>query len=76
MDSTIIVAVIGALASLAGGLLGAYTTSNLVQYRLSQLEEKVNKHNNVIERMTVAEGNITELQHDVRDLKEYHKPQK
>lgn len=76
MDSTIIVAVIGALASLAGGLLGAYTTSNLVQYRLSQLEEKVNKHNNVIERMAIAEGNITELQHDVRDLKEYHKPQK
>lgn len=76
MDSTIIVAVIGALASLAGGLIGAYTTSNLVQYRLTQLEEKVNKHNNVIERMAVAEGNITELQHDVRDLKEYHKPQK
>lgn len=76
MDSTIIVAVIGALSSLAGGLIGAYTTSNLVQYRLSQLEEKVNKHNNVIERMAVAEGNITELQHDVRDLKEYHKPQK
>lgn len=76
MDSTIIVAVIGALASLAGGLIGAYTTSNLVQYRLSQLEEKVNKHNNVIERMAIAEGNITELQHDVRDLKEYHKPQK
>lgn len=76
MDSTIIVAVIGALASLAGGLIGAYTTSNLVQYRLTQLEEKVNKHNNVIERMAVAEGNITELQHDVRDLKEYHKPNK
>lgn len=76
MDSTIIVAVIGALASLAGGLIGAYTTSNLVQYRLTQLEEKVNKHNNVIERMAIAEGNIKELQHDVRDLKEYHKPQK
>lgn len=76
MDSTIIVAVIGALASLAGGLIGAYTTSNLVQYRLTQLEEKVNKHNNVIERMAVAEGNITELQHEMRDLKEYHKPQK
>lgn len=76
MDSTIIVAVIGALASLAGGLIGAYTTSNLVQYRLTQLEEKVNKHNNVIERMAIAEGNIKELQHDVRDLKEYHKPNK
>lgn len=74
MDSTVLVAIIGAIASLAGGMIGAYTTSNLVQYRLSHLEEKVNKHNNVIERMAVAEGNITELQHDVRDLKEYHKP--
>lgn len=26
------------------------------------------------ERITTAEGRITELQHDVRDLKSYHKP--
>ena len=41
---------------------------------LSQLEEKVNKHNGMIERMYAAEGAITELQHDVRDLKKYHEP--
>ena len=44
------------------------------QYRLQQLEEKVNKHNNVIERVFILEGKVTELEHDVKDLKGYHKP--
>lgn len=74
MDNTVVVALIGALGSALGSIVGIIASSNLTQYRLGQLEEKVNKHNNVIERMTVAEGNIIELQHDVRDLKEYHKP--
>lgn len=74
MSETVIVALIGAIASLAGGLIGAYTTSNLVQYRLTELEKKVEKHNNVVERMMKAEGQIVELQHEVSDLKEYHKP--
>lgn len=74
MSDTVIVALIGAIASLAGGLIGAFTTSNLVQYRLTELEKKVEKHNNVVERMMKAEGQISELQHEVSDLKEYHKP--
>ena len=74
MSDVVIVALIGALASLAGGLIGAFTTSNLVQYRLTELEKKVEKHNNVVERMMRAEGHISELQHEVCDLKEYHKP--
>lgn len=74
MSDVVIVALIGALASLAGGLIGAFTTSNLVQYRLAELEKKVEKHNNVVERMMKAEGQISELQHEVCDLKEYHKP--
>ena len=74
MSDTVIVALIGAIASLAGGLIGAFTTSNLVQYRLTELEKKVDKHNNVAERMIAAEGRIVELQHEVCDLKEYHKP--
>lgn len=30
----------------------------LVEYRLKELEDKVDKHNNVIERLYVAEGKI------------------
>jgi ABC-type lipoprotein release transport system permease subunit len=74
MNEVIIVAVIGCLGSVAGSLLGVIASSNLTQYRLKQLEEKVEKHNSVIERMFEAEGNITELQHEVTDLKKYHLP--
>lgn len=74
MDSTIIVALISCIGTLLGSLLGIVTTSKLTQYRLEQLEAKVDKHNNVIERMTKAEGSIVELQHEVQDLKKYHAP--
>ena len=74
MNEVIIVSVIGCLGSVAGSLLGVIASSNLTQYRLKQLEEKVEKHNCVIERMFEAEGNITELQHEVTDLKKYHLP--
>lgn len=55
------------------GFLGTYLSNRkqtvLVAYRLEELEKKVNKHNNLIERMYKAEGKIDELQHDVSELK-------
>ena len=69
MDN-IIVAVIGCVVSLLGSLLGVVASSKLTQYRIAQLEEKVSKHNSVVERTYKLEGAVTELQHDVRDLKD------
>ena len=43
---------------------------NLTLYRIDQLEKKVELHNNAVERLFIAEGNIKELQHEVRDLKD------
>ena len=74
LSDVVIVAVIGCLGSVLGSLLGIIATSKLTQYRLSQLEEKVNKHNNVVERTYALEGRVNELEHDVRDLKAYHRP--
>ena len=74
MENTIIVAIIGCLGSVLGSLLGIIATSKLTQYRLSQLEEKVNKHNNLVERTYSLEGRVTELEHDVKDLKSFHIP--
>lgn len=55
------------------GFLGTYISNRkqsvLIAYRLEELEKKVNKHNNIIERMYQAEGKITELQHDVSEMK-------
>ena len=39
------------------------------QFRLQRLEEKVDRHNSVIERTFKLEGRMTEVEHDIRDLK-------
>lgn len=69
MNSEVVIALISLIGTLGGSLLGILVTNKLVNYRLEQLEKKVNLHNSVIERMYVAEGQIAELQHEVRDLK-------
>lgn len=74
MQTEIIVALLGLLGTLAGSFLGVIAASRLTNYRLQQLEEKVNRHNNIIERTFILEGKMEECQHDIRDLKAYHKP--
>lgn len=39
-----------ALCSLAGTALGTFSGINMINYRLKQLEKKVEKHNNLVER--------------------------
>ena len=43
-------ALIGLCGSALGSLLGIFTSSKLTQYRLEQLEKKVEAHNTLIER--------------------------
>lgn len=74
MSSEIVVALLGLVGTLSGSFLGVVAASKLTQYRLQQLEEKVAKHNNLIERTYVLEGQVAECQHDIKDLKSYHKP--
>ena len=57
------------LLSLAGVYIANRKSSALIAYRLEQLERKVDKHNQVVERTYVLEGKMTEVQHDIRDLK-------
>lgn len=69
MTSEIVVALLGLVGTMIGSLLGVVATSKLTQYRLQQLEEKVNKHNNLVERTYKLEGEMVECQHDIKDLK-------
>lgn len=49
--SSIIVGVLALAGTLIGSMMANNKTQALVIYRLQQLEEKVNKHNNLVERM-------------------------
>lgn len=75
MDNTIIVAVISGIFSLAGTLGGILASSRLTAYRIEQLEKKVDKHNQVIDRVyrleqrdAVFDEEIKAANHRINDL--------
>ena len=74
MTEQLLVALLGFAGTLVGSLLGVLASQKLIQFRLSQLEEKVNRHNNLIERTYRLEGQMAECCHEIRELKAYHKP--
>lgn len=75
---TIISAAITAVVTLVVCLITnhaqAEKTRALIDYRVSELEKKQDKHNNLIERTFKLEGQMTELQHEIVDLKKFHQP--
>lgn len=80
MNDTVIVALLSLVGTLAGSLGGILTANKLTNYRIQQLEEKVEKHNKVIERVfnlekheAVMEEAIKVANHRIDDLEQYHK---
>lgn len=76
--STIIVAFLALVGTLTGAYLSNSKTKALLAYRLERLEERVNKHNNLVERtyhieeeqeiikekIRVANHRIDDLEHE------------
>ena len=63
MSEAVTVALIGLMGSGAGAFGGLLISSKLTQYRLEQLEHKVEVHNGVIDRVYKLEER-TELQEE------------
>ena len=79
MDSSIISALIALGGSLLGTLGGIMVSNKLTAYRLEQLEKKVDKHNNVLERVALMEQNekmiwrrVDELRSEVHEIGRAH----
>lgn len=69
MTEGIIIALItGGLAVISNMIIVVVNNSKTL-YRIEVLEKKVEKHNNFIERMYVAETEITELKEDIKEIK-------
>ena len=45
------------------------TTQAVTNQKIEHLKESVDKHNQVVERVFKLEGQMQEVQHDIRDLK-------
>ena len=74
MEIDLITALLSVAGSLMGTLAGILTSAKLINYRLKQLEARVQAHNGLIERTYKLEGQMTECVHDIRDLKSYFHP--
>ncbi len=70
MSDTVLVALLSLLGTLLGSLSGVVATGKLTSFRLQQLEDKVARHNSVVERTYALEGRMNEAEHDIRDLKQ------
>ncbi len=66
---TVLVAVITAGFAFLGVYISNRKQAALVAYRLEKLEEKVDKHNNVLERMYRLEETVKNLQGEVKELR-------
>lgn len=66
MSDTVLVAVLSLLGTLAGASGGVLVANKLVNYRLEQLEKKVDQHNTLIDRMYCAERKLDLLGEQVK----------
>lgn len=80
MSESLIVALLSLAGTMGGSLCGILTANRLTNYRIQQLEEKVEKHNKVIERVynlekheAVIDEEIRVANHRIDDLEQYHK---
>ena len=69
MTAEIWIAILGVIGTLIGSFLGVITSTKLTEWRIAKLEEKVDKHNQVIERVYRLEDRVDELGRDILELK-------
>lgn len=70
MSGEIIVAVISLIGTLFGTFAGILTSTKLSNYRIDQLEKKVEKHNSVIERTAILERDMKTVWHEIDEIKQ------
>ena len=64
MPDTVLVAIL----SLIGTLAGSFGGTQLIKYRIEQLEKKVEKHNSIVERTYLLEETMKVANHRIEDL--------
>ena len=80
MATEVVVALIGLGGSAMGSFVAALISNKVWQYRIEQLEKKVEKHNNLVERMyrveekeELMEERLKVANHRIDDLEHFHK---
>ena len=72
MDNTVLQIILTLGGSAIGTIGGILASQKLTNYRLEQLEKKVDKHNNVIERVFKLEANEKSVNDKIEHLESFH----
>ena len=67
MTETVVVAIIAGGLPLLGTIISNFFTHTKTIYRIDQLEKKVEKHNNLVERMYCCENSINLLDEKIKN---------
>lgn len=70
MTETVVVGVLSLIGTLIGSVAGIMTANKLTNYRIEELEKKVEKHNNLIERVALLEFDNKTQWNRIDDLEE------
>ena len=70
MSNELLIAVLSFAGTALGSIIGVLQANRLTNYRIEELEKKVNKHNNLVERMTVVEQRAKSNSHRIEKLEE------
>ena len=65
----IITALLSLIGAAIGTIYGIHRSSSLLEYRIGQLEDKMDKHNQIQERVLIAEQQIKRHSADVEAMK-------
>lgn len=68
MNTEVIVAFFSLIGTAIGTYGGIKKSNELVNHRLKELEKKVDKHNNVIERTFILENEVKNINEKIDDL--------
>ena len=68
MPETIVVALISLAGTAIGSVAGILAANKLTTYRIEQLEIKVDKHNNLIDRTYKLEARMDEAEHEIMHM--------
>lgn len=68
MSQEIIVAFLSLMGTAFGSIVGIIAASRLTTYRIERLEEKVEKHNHLVERMVRVEQSTKSAHHRLDEL--------
>lgn len=64
--NNIIIALISLTGTVIGSFSGILASNKLTNYKIDELKDKVNKHNNLIDRMYKIENRVTLLEEEKR----------